>query len=151
MHSLLDLPQEIRVGLPSYIDIRSVTKYKECCTETKRNASKTYTKYTKMRNDRVDAAEMHLTRAASRRAFVGSPLPYVKLLMKLATARHAVMEELVNERIFARIPDRFVRDKADMTAEYDRLMEWCAPTTPESRALHSQHNNELRVHTEGLM
>ena len=151
MHSLLDLPHEIRVGLPSYIDLRSVTKYKECCTETKRNASKTYTKYTKMRNDRVDAAEMHLLRAASRRAFVGSPLPYVKLLMKLATARHAVMEELVNERIFARIPDRFVRDKADTTAEYDRLLEWCFPTSPESRALHSQHNNELRVHTEGLM
>ena len=151
MHSLLDLPHEIRVALPSYIDLRSVTKYKECCTETKRNASKTYTKYTKMRNDRVDAAEMHLLRAASRRAFVGSPLPYVKLLMKLATARHAVMEELVNERIFARIPDRFVRDKADTTAEYDRLLEWCFPTSPESRALHSQHNNELRVHTEGLM
>ena len=151
MHSLLDLPHEIRVGLPSYIDLRSVTKYKECCTETKRNASKTYTKYTKMRNDRVDAAEMHLLRAASRRAFVGSPLPYVKLLMKLATARHAVMEELVNERIFARIPDRFVRDKADTTAEYDRLLEWCFPTSPESRALHSQHNNELRVHTEGLV
>ena len=104
-----------------------------------------------MRNDRVDAAEMHLLRAASRRAFVGSPLPYAKFLMKLAAARHAVMEELVDERIFARIPDRFVRDKADTTAEYDRLLEWCFPTSPESRALHSQHNNELRVHTEGLM
>ena len=103
-----------------------------------------------MRNERVDAAEIQVTRAASRIAFVGSPLPYVKLLMKLTTARHAVMEELVNERIFARIPDRFVRDKADQTAEYDRLIEWCAPTSPESRALHSQHNNELRVHTEGL-